>query len=659
MITTGKSRINVYNGLTEANCKKVIMRAPGRVTHPYWYLIKENQTSEYESVIPGSVSSAMVQKWTENGMSADWITNAISRLRARPVYQVLGRGGKAALFVGPVGAQGASAPPNHQWFRDMFKRPLSQSQRWLQKLVAPGRYSLPAGAPYPIEDHRVSTHIDELKWYTGPDVRLGRLSSVPGETTLVPGSGVFNRMRNKAPFMTGYRMDITDGAANNLDVNNIHTVYYPAYGSTAPGTSYHRYYVVGNGNAFIELFPLDQPGYTSAPSGGTKPPAAPQTLWQHSPWFFKSPTSTQRTDGVTGLHAKYPWYFDPARAYPASESNDVEYFAVEALLAAQPLLQPFMDFCSDASRKNRAGSVFPFPIMGRRIGWALGLPHETTCFVYEIGGSSLDSLGQIIADCDYAYADITGAAYKQMYPVSTLPAAARAEVEERLNELPNDYPFRVVYSAAGFKYPEGMRYDETTLARDISKAGEELDAITFDDPDPGRPAVGYGSLGARSEAAISRGSNRLLAFALIPEDYDFVDLGPIVFKKTTGVAVATRGGLEIDAGDATIAIRSGASYTFEGVTNDEVAQQLFSLATWAAYLATFAEGSERHWYRVDENICLTDGTLVGTPDETARALPLVLGFDRQAFAGAVASGLRGLKLDGTVAVVQEGTDGGS
>lgn len=207
--------------------------------------------------------------------------------------------------------------------------------------------------------------------------------------------------------------------------------------------------------------------------------------------------------------------------------------------------------------------------------------------------------------------------------------------------------FRTISSSGWPFFSEGLKYgavsyDETKLARDIARANDVLDTLLFDSVEDGKPPVGYGSLGAKSLVAISKKRNVAAAIVLNAAGEGLVSPAPLSVESVGGEMAIFQNGYRLTEGEAMIVIRSGGVVSFgPGITADLAAQTLFGLPTWSD-VVNFEEGAESRDYVVDENT-LTDELQfdVATDDEMARALPLILGFDRADFAYSVASSLSG------------------
>lgn len=274
------------------------------------------------------------------------------------------------------------------------------------------------------------------------------------------------------------------------------------------------------------------------------------------------------------------------------------------------------------------GSSLPLALVSKRIGWATGFPHDTGPIMLEIAEIAASATVNDLK-VSWSSVDLTGAQYKRLFPVATLPSDKQEAVSATLTELSDTVWFRTAMNPRGFTYADGMSYDQTQLAVDVKKADGSLDELFFEALDAELPPVSYLSLGAKSKVAIAKGRNTFITTVLAADAYTFVSTTPINFVKTNGTIYATQNSLNLTNGEALIAVKSGAPVTAAApLTLEEVAVGFFLMPTWAAVIATAEETGEARRYLVDENANSNDLRFNYSSDETARALPLLLGFDR-------------------------------
>lgn len=274
------------------------------------------------------------------------------------------------------------------------------------------------------------------------------------------------------------------------------------------------------------------------------------------------------------------------------------------------------------------GSSLPLALVSKRVGWVTGFPHDTGPIMLEIAEIAASATVNDLK-VSWSSVDLTGAQYKRLFPVATLPSDKQEAVSATLTELSDTVWFRTAMNPRGFTYADGMSYDQTQLAVDVKKADGSLDELFFEALDAELPPVSYLSLGAKSKVAIAKGRNTFITTVLAADAYTFVSTTPINFVKTNGTIYATQNSLNLTNGEALIAVKSGAPVTTAApLTLEEVAVGFFLMPTWAAVIATAEETGEARRYLVDENANSNDLRFNYSSDETARALPLLLGFDR-------------------------------
>lgn len=286
----------------------------------------------------------------------------------------------------------------------------------------------------------------------------------------------------------------------------------------------------------------------------------------------------------------------------------------------------------------QVGSWFPFPLTSTILGYAVGLPPDAQTIVWEGVPTALEGLpGDFGLEITSVITDVLGSDYKRMYPVSSLPEDRWQDMQAKMAELPDNIRFRVLFEPSGLEYGP-VPYDGTLLARDLNRIDKDLNDLLFDHVDSGKPPVGYGSLGAMSLANINKKKNRATAITLVSTDDSLVNIARIEFTRNQGSITAMQDEYSIDSGEALVALRAGAAFSFSGVTNAEVASEFFLLPSWEDVMTFESLGGQSPEYVLDENVLSNELNFdMPNDDGLARCLPLLLGFERSDFANTVNS----------------------
>lgn len=568
------------------------------------------------SETPLAPSQAALLAYAQLGWTPSQQQQLTVSLRPRPVYALRAPAGEIALLFGPPLADGETPtaadddlPLNRDWFREALNRPVSP--------VFSG-----------LCDPSVSTSwqmsVAAVEWATGKPVIE---KSIPQGTYNLLTDDVLALWRDRT-LLGGVNMVLRGqrlyGPAS-LRVTYSNSALPPAFVE-----SFRSVKPVKVMDTAFAAQPVPQ-GVTSwgSPlavlSQTFKPYQCPanESFGTVGGWGWNYEPTTGRVGTPYTMATK--WRLDPAFAAPGVDLQD---------------LQRVLDAFGPLARAAKCGSWFPFPLTSRRIGYVHGLPSKLGVIVWS-GTPVPLSVTELGVEIRVAYTDVTGKVYKELYPIDTLPVEQQATVQTAWDELPDDIQFRVGLFPGGLKYG-AVTYDETKLARDIERANDVLDTLLFDSIEDGKPPVGYGSLGAKSLVAIAKKRNVAAAIVLNAAGEGLVSPAPLSIESVGGEMVIFQSGHQLTEGEAMIVIRSGGTVSFgSGITADLAAQTLFGLPTWSD-VVNFEEGAQSRDYVVDENT-LTDELQfdVATDDEKARALPLILGFDRADFAYTVASSLSG------------------
>lgn len=573
--------------------KKIVFPFKGRATAQVAYF----------SQFPIDVKAEASSFYSNLGLSQSDIAVRLAQLRPRPVYVTRGKGGNVGLVVGPSGATD-SVLLNTQWFRT-----------WMR------RGGTPALAEVRMDHLTTSTTYlmsqDELLWHFGEKAVRGP-TYTPGTGGQPPTSLVAGQWR---PFIELQERCLSWQVLDRYGGLQ-ETLLLPALGSVQPG--YTPFVKNGSWNR----------GYTFSLETAIDP--SPELNNEIAEWCMGSDFVANGGEGLFG-------YLEPAETPPVQVDFLLRptpgFFSGLSKDVLTATWDSARDLLSLGEKALEMGSVFPFPIVSKLVGYIVGLAHETQLTYIEVP-SWAHTESSTAMNVPYAFIDITGAQYKKLYPVSSLPIEAQADVSVKMAELPDDMLFRVAFARSGFQYAT-VAYDETQLARDALRSGASLAEILFDDLADDKPARDYASLGALSTVAISKGKNRYVALPLTSADSDFVSALPIVFSRVSGVVTAAQDGYEIDSGQAHVAIASGANFSFTApLTADETAMEFFTLPSWTAVIEIIEEGSESGKYLIDESRNTDDLRFTTSDDAIARSLPLLLGFSAEdfgatAFAGAL------------------------
>lgn len=538
----------------------------------------------YFSKAPIAQLAGLSAMYVAAGHTPEVAASLLKATACRPVYAVPGRGNRLAVLVGPPGATD-NIPLNTQWFRDWLKRGMNPD---VAAAMATGDFDLTYGAA-------------KIKWDFGP--------SAVAKHPFVFGSGGGPAAPSQ---YVGGMMDLYGQGVLGQGYLCVETYRNPGSsvaGARALAGQSAGYHMVRTGYATVSIDANQAPSVLDSASM-----TRINERWCHHDFLVESVSRKWRYEPISGSPYTSMSVTMLARSLSKAASIGLNALPVDV---------------------NAVGSVFPFPCASRLIGYCVGLPHDTGIHVIEIEGTT-NVTDAVIARVSLSLIDYTGACYKKMFPVASLPQAAQADALLKLSELPNDVWFRTAIIPAGLKYGS-VSYDSTVIARDASRADGSLDELFYELTDDS-PSQNYTALGALSLVAISKKKNDIVTVALAADDADFVSPSAIAFSRNgSGVIVATQNGFSIGSGEALVSIKTGASYSVAGVTLDETAIAFFLLPSWAAVLETVAQGAEDHVYRIDEHVCTSDLRFDGSDDQLARAMPLLLGFDQYKFSSTIAS----------------------
>lgn len=504
----------------------------------------------------------------------------------RAVYLMKGQGGRPALLIAPSGLQTA-APFNSQWFRDFHKRPVSTDFASLTSNKVAGK------------DGGAAMSLSRYQWLQGEFATKAELGSLDENQMLAQANGVAANLWKAQTRGRGI-----SGIVRYWDNLHYHTAgamyLSPACGDMQAMWGYF------NGAEPHTICSAQQPAIAFASNT-----VIPGALWAGS-------MSSRCNYDNSG------YFYNPAAAGTGSDPIKAAEDALRAEVNA-----PWAGFFA----ATQSGSTLPFAYVTARVGYIVGLPGFGGVIMMEFDNLVVDGV-TATADLVWSTVDITGADWKRMYPASSLPPEAEAVWAGKIAELPNDFKFRVAYVPTGLDY-KSRDYEETIMAVDVVRTGSTLDELFFDSPDDDKPPVSYAALGALSLQEIAKKRNRFVAIALDGAAGDFVSTVAITFSRETGLVVAKQDTVNLDSGEALVAIRAGAATTFSGVTSNEVAVEFFNLANWAAVLTMIEDQAESYHYLIDENRNSHELAFTGTDDELARCLPLLLGFPTTQFAAGV------------------------
>lgn len=293
---------------------------------------------------------------------------------------------------------------------------------------------------------------------------------------------------------------------------------------------------------------------------------------------------------------------------------------------------------------TRTSFAAPYPLITNRVGYVVGLPHEHSWFMMEFSDleQELKVPGVGLYPSKVCTA-VSGAVFKKLFPLDTITVHSdKTSAESSLAQIPDDLEIRATWIPEGIKYGT-VGVDQTVAAVDMAKAGESIDAIEFAMVEDGTKTITYGAMAGAASRAISKKKNAYAVFFAEGVVSD-LSIGAVKFIKEGGsimVRDASDGALA--SHDAHLRIKMGASVSFTGCTEDEVAQIVFGFPTWKAMMEVGS--SNKGSYSFDET-ALTDGGFFATTndDELARIIPLVIGYDREPHARPILAGVRGAGL---------------
>lgn len=290
---------------------------------------------------------------------------------------------------------------------------------------------------------------------------------------------------------------------------------------------------------------------------------------------------------------------------------------------------------------TRTSFVAPYPLVTNRVGYVVGLPHEHSWFMMEF--SDLETKLKVPGTGLYptkVCAAVSGAVFKRLFPLDTITVPSdKTSAESSLAEIPDDLEIRATWIPEGIKYGT-VDVDQTVAAVDMAKAGESIDAIEFAMVEDGTKTITYGAMAGVASRAISKKKNAYAVFFAEGVMSD-LSIGRVKFIKEGGsIMVRDANDGALASHDAQLRIRMGATVSFTGCTEDEVAQIVFGFPTWQAMMEVGS--GNKGSYSFDET-ALTDGGLFATTndDELARIIPLVIGYDREPHARPILAGVRG------------------
>lgn len=532
--------------------------------------------------------SSRSEAWQAVGGSVPLDDFAKSTL-PRPVYIIRGRGGRPALLLGPAGVQDV-LPMDAVWFRQLGH-----------------------------------------KGYTTPNVAAlfgPRVSGVPGTEAMSSSRFTWLSAGTKGEF-TDSPMITPDKVAALILPDWKEAALLQGYFFIARSWDAGYRHITApywccraNGEfpvAFINYNAAIHYGVSSrTPDKGVDaPPGNIPSMWT----------------GHVGSHWNHAGGADTARwtVNPAG-TNAFVTASLEVLAAEKPKWDAVLP--TVAAKTVSWGSTFPWGFASTLIGFVVGVPGNEGAIMLEFDQLTAVSSGAV-GRVTYGLWDITGADYKKMYPIGSLPNDAQASWSEKMAQLPNGFRFRVALDPTGLGYPV-RSYDETIMARDVVRSGSSLTELLFDDLEDGKPPRSYSDLGAASLVAIQKGKNKTYAIPLDGSAGDFVSTAPLTFSRVEGLVVCTQATFQIDSGEALVAIRAGAAFTAAGVTLDEVAQEFFSLPDWPSVLTMVEDQAESRSYLIDEHQNSGDLRWNLDADEHARCVPLLLGFNTYDFAAGIA-----------------------
>lgn len=619
MITLGPSKTPLY---TDAG-KRCFLKLSGHVAQPFFRL---------HATKPEFVEGAQ-ELLVSNGDSSADATARLDRLRPRPVYLTNSAGGKVCLVVGALGG-------------DVDPYVDAGIAAWMSTGRSPNVLSevSPAG-PYDSARLR-ALGFSDFEWRSaglGHRFDYGPIGNAP--MTRLP-SGTVAAI---AGVPRAVAFSIVAYAARNNSV-----AYTPAHGAVLIKPA------VGDDTPGIYGLSAVTPGFTTCFTDVDRPnnPAGTVTMLSTDSVFNGKYGSglVDIMDIWEGVHYG-PFTSHPSTVWSSNTPNEssVRPYALRRR-ATKRVSDGLFDAYTSRLSANAAGYAeatgfplpvaelglgAPFPFLSKAVGWVTGLPHEISIFVIDFMSSTVSD-DTIVVDDWWLAADYPAATLQRLFPVWNAPSQDVERVNAAYASLDQSIWLRTVLSNKGFDYG-AKTYDTTTFATNAIRAGSTLDEIMFDDLEDGKPPISYLSLAGRAALVISGKRNRAVTLPLVSDGRMIASRSMITFSGPPTTIVATQNDVQIDAGEAQIAILLGAPTTFaDGLTGTQVATGFFDLPTWEAVTTGNGEQAQSHVYCLDEAAITVNGTMISDSDAIARALPVVLGWGQEKFSAAIAAPCTGM-----------------
>lgn len=373
------------------------------------------------------------------------------------------------------------------------------------------------------------------------------------------------------------------------------------------------------GNAITRIFHSSASSY----SMGSAVADAAQPFVLRVP-FVSNPLPAHRNGWASGV--EWP---KPSMTF----ASNADAFIADRMLNGMTGARNFALAYGKVFDHGSLGSRYPFPMASIRFGYVWGLPgdFDVIQWVCDTVTGASPSSEKVVFSLKSAHADYRKDVLARLYPLqlSALTDDQRTRTRAMWAELPEGLVYRTAYIPSGLRYPEGVSYDKTKVYLDAERGDVSFGDTLYDNVDDTSPPLTYDALGALSLVAIQKGNNRFTTVPLTSDHESQVVAATISFSREGGVVVASIGGKSADAAAAQLQLKAGATPTFVApLTDAEVATEFFEVATWAA-LVDILDTADVADYCVEEVVCTGDLMFdCCSQDQLARAIPLLLGFER-------------------------------